>query len=135
MKEVLFKCYWNENKECVNWMECDGCDLQPANEDKPNGRKPPVKLKFVRDIDYCTGKPTGEIPECPSCGEMPYSTEVCKFCGQRFIQDDKVKEYNKPAPTVELECPVCGGKFIGSRSKYNNHFHGKCESCGTVIME
>lgn len=46
-----------------------------------------------------------------------------------------IKNYNKPAPVVELECPVCGGKLVGSRSKYNNHFRGICESCGAVIME
>lgn len=130
-----FKCYWHKDKDCINENYCNGCYMQPPNKNKDNGKKPPVKIKWVRDYDYSTGGLTGEIPECPSCGEMPYSTEVCIFCGQRFIQDDKIKEYNEPAPIVELECPICGGKIVGSRSRYNNHFHGKCESCGAVIME
>ena len=31
-------------------------------------------------------------PECPYCGEMPYSTKRCVFCGQRFIQDEAIAE-------------------------------------------
>ena len=26
-------------------------------------------------------------PECPYCGEMPYSYEQCQFCGQRFVKE------------------------------------------------
>lgn len=33
----------------------------------------------------------GMIPECPICGEMPYSTEQCYWCGQRFVQDEEVE--------------------------------------------
>lgn len=89
--------------------------------------KPPVKLPIVFD-GY------GMIPECPICGEMPYSTEQCHWCGQRFIQDKEVEEYNKP-DECEFECFVCGGKIKGVRSKYNGHFHGKCEKCGLTIIE
>lgn len=29
----------------------------------------------------------GLEPECPNCGEMPYSESVCYFCGQRFTNE------------------------------------------------
>lgn len=45
----------------------------------------------------------GMIPECPICGEMPYSTKQCHWCGQRFIQDKEVEEYEKPL-TKEVTC-------------------------------
>lgn len=89
--------------------------------------KPPVKLPVVFD-GY------GMIPECPVCHDMPYSTEQCHWCGQRFIQDDEIIEYSKPKQ-AERTCIVCGGRMIGIESKYNGHFHGKCENCGAVIME
>lgn len=89
--------------------------------------KPPIKLPIVFDG-------FGMIPECPICHDMPYSTEQCHWCGQRFIQDDEVKEYNK-ADEYEIKCPTCGGKIVGVRSKYNGHFHGQCKKCGIVIME
>lgn len=89
--------------------------------------KPPVKLPIVFD-GY------GMIPECPICHDMPYSTEQCHWCGQRFIQDDEVKEYNR-ADEYEIKCPACGGKMVGVRSTYNGHFHGQCKKCGIVIME
>ena len=77
------------------------------------------------------------VPECPRCGEMPYSTKRCVFCGQRFIQDETIAEYNKPPEKVVRNCPMCGGEktLVGTRAKCNGHFHGKCEKCGCVRME
>lgn len=89
--------------------------------------KPPVKLPIVYD-GY------GDIPMCPTCRDMPYSTEQCHWCGQRFIQDEEVEEYNKPNEAT-MECPACGGTMEGVRSKYNGHFHGTCRDCGARIIE
>lgn len=49
------------------------------------GLRKPVPLRWV---DYFDGMrdeivSAGE-PQCPHCGEMPYSTKQCQFCGQRF---------------------------------------------------
>lgn len=94
------------------------------------GKKEPVKLPIVRD-DF-----GGRIPICPICGEMPYSTEQCHFCGQRFIQDKEIEEYNTP-DTGTMDCFKCGGKgtvrFI--RSKYNGHKSGECTKCGMSFIE
>lgn len=105
----------------------------------PIGRlRKPVRLVWVDDYDVSTDSIIhNAIPECPHCGEMPYSTKRCVFCGQRFIQDDRTAEFNKPPEKEKLDCPSCGGKgtLIGTRAKINGHFHGKCEKCGCVIMQ
>ena len=92
-----------------------------------NESKPPVKLPIVFD-GY------GMIPECPNCGEMPYSTEQCYFCGIRFKQTDEVKEYATPI-LVDMKCPICGEVGNANKSRYNGHRHFKCEKCGCVMME
>lgn len=53
------------------------------------GLRKPLPLKWVPHYDCQTDTyvPAGE-PECPHCGEMPYSTERCVFCGQRFTQEE-----------------------------------------------
>jgi|GEM_PF-4398473 len=38
------------------------------------------------DID-----PTRKWSLCPRCGEMPYSTEWCLLCGQRFTKEEEIK--------------------------------------------
>lgn len=52
-----------------------------------NLRKP-VKLNWIDSFNGMTDEiiRNGE-PQCPRCKEMPYSTEQCVFCGQRFIKD------------------------------------------------
>ena len=49
------------------------------------GLRRPVPLRWV---DYFDGMRdeivTAGEPQCPRCGEMPYSTIQCQFCGQRF---------------------------------------------------
>ena len=60
------------------------------------------------------------IPECPICGEMPYSTEQCYWCGQRFVQDEEVEEYATPQ-TIKGNCFNCGADVVIHVSKYNGH--------------
>ena len=124
------KCYWKDIK-CENGFFCDHCDHQPAPEEKANGKKTPVKIGWAEEFGG------GVYPKCPACGEMPYSTERCVFCGQRFIQDEKVKEFNEPMPEERMDCLICGGKgtIVGQRARTNGHFHGRCANCGAVMME
>lgn len=89
--------------------------------------KEPVKLPIVFD-GY------GNIPMCPVCGEMPYSTEQCHWCGQRFIQDEEVEEYEKPL-TQNGKCPNCGKDIVIHISKYNGHKHFLCGRCGMAVTE
>ena len=54
------------------------------------GLRKPVPLKWVDGLNS-----RGEIvrncdPQCPRCGEMPYSYTQCQFCGQRFTEDDRM---------------------------------------------
>lgn len=86
---------------------CGCCEYQPADDDKPNGKKDPVELVYHNDYGMMT-------PYCPSCGEMAYSYDRCVFCGQKFI--DKKPPKNK----VEIigatpfgdgyKCDKCGEK-------------------------
>lgn len=102
------------------------------------GLRKPVSLEWIDSFDGMSDKiiKNGE-PKCPYCGEMPYSTKKCVFCGQRFVQDEAVREYNKPTEVETQDCIMCGEKdsVVGTRAKINNHFHGKCEKCGAVYME
>ena len=92
-----------------------------------NEKKEPVKLPIVFD-GY------GMIPQCPTCGEMPYSLEQCYWCGQRFIQDEETIEYAKPQ-TVAMRCFNCGTLGEATVSKYNGHKHFHCKVCGCSMME
>ena len=128
-----FPCHWHEDVVCSVGRMCDGCEHQPAPQDKQNGKAPPVPLKW--ESDYM-GRGMG-FPICPACGDMPYSTERCIFCGQPFIQDERTKAYNEPPEVERYDCLVCGGKgtVVGGRSKSNDHFHGICEACGCRVLE
>ena len=124
---------------CSFWDKAEHERIEKAKEEAQEKRRnelweiyakrEPIKLPIVND-GY------GMIPECPICGEMPYSTEQCYWCGQRFIQDKEIEEYNKPDGGV-MDCPRCGsmGTFEYTKSKYNGHKHGRCTKCGAVIME
>ena len=107
------------------------------NGDKPNIGNSPVHLKWEPHFDFCTDKVTGEEPVCPACGEFPYNTERCAFCGQAFVQDEKAIKFSEPAPVEYMMCPLCfepnGVEF--TRSKLNGHKHGRCKACGNVLME
>jgi len=52
----------------------------------------PLPIKWVVRFDSYTNRiiPNGE-PECPRCGEMPYSNEQCVFCGQRFSPENNLE--------------------------------------------
>lgn len=130
-----------DDKACVSyWDRAEEERLEKLHEeDVENRRKElwaiyaerePIKLPIVTD------EFGGRIPECPICGEMPYDTEQCHWCGQRFIQDAELEEYNKPDEWLE-DCPSCGGKktMKVGRTKYNGHKHGSCSACGMSWME
>ena len=58
----------------------------------PNFRN--VWTNLAREADWCEPDywfelPQGLWPECPRCGEMPYSETQCQFCGQRFTKEDE----------------------------------------------
>ena len=84
-----FTCHWNKGILCDRGLMCRGCEHQPEDDDKPNGKKPPVKLRWIPSYDSTVDKiiPEGE-PQGPACGQMPYSTERCIFCGQKFLKED-----------------------------------------------
>lgn len=126
-------CYWNNNILCENGRMCDGCKHQPAPDDKKNGKAPPLPLEWEPDFE---GRGMG-WPICPACGEMPYSTERCVFCGQQFIQDETVKAYNAPPEEIRMDCFKCGGKgtVTANRTNSNGHLRWKCEACGSLHVE
>ena len=104
-------------------------DVEKRREElwKIYAEKEPMKLPIVFD-GY------GGIPMCPICGEMPYSTEQCHWCGQRFIQDKEVEEYEKPM-IENGKCPKCGADIVIHISKYNGHRHFHCDKCGISVMQ
>lgn len=124
-------CHWNKRLVCKKCFYCDACKHQPAADDKENGKAEPVQLWWTEDYDG------GRIPECPSCGQMPYSLERCIFCGQKFLPDALTEELSKPPEEVRMDCPSCGGEntLVGARARSNGHFHGRCTACGCVVME
>lgn len=132
VKSLKHNCHWNEKLVCERQLMCEGCEYQPKDDEKVNGKKEPIQIGWEKDPYNC-----GVFPYCPACGEMAYSVERCVFCGQRFVQDQRTDEWNKPPETVKRNCPKCGGikSLVGTRSKVNGHFHGKCEKCGCILME
>ena len=88
--DVTMFCHWNKRLVCKKGFYCDTCKHQLAADDKENGKAEPVQLRWTEDYDG------GRVPECPSCGNMPYSLERCIFCGQRFLPDALTKEWSKP---------------------------------------
>ena len=127
-----------EHRACVDyWDRAEREHAEKEHEDAVEKRRAelwavyaqrePVKLPIVEDYG-------GRIPQCPVCGEMPYSTEQCHWCGQRFIQDEEVTEYAAPK-TIEWMCSNCGTLGRASISKYNGHKSFKCENCGFAFIE
>lgn len=100
------RCHWDKDRKCENSLFCGMCEFQPADDDKPNGKNEPVKVRFENDYGMM-------VPYCPSCGEMAYSTERCVFCGQKFIETDAPK--NKT-------------KIIGATLTENGDY--RCDKCG-----
>ena len=111
--------------------------IRKLHEETKNN--PPVKLQFVSSYDYRTDKiiPLSE-PECPYCGEMPYSLEECVFCGTKFLQEDadlvKYKEINTGKKQEIMKCQNCGHNTL--RVSFFKQYgrwqvaHGECSSCG-----
>ena len=130
---TCFPCHWHENIVCAKGQMCDGCENQPSPEKKKNGNAPPLPLDWA---PACDGQGMG-WPVCPACGEMPYSTIRCLFCGQQFIQDRRVQKYNEPPDELREDCPACGGRgtLIGYRNRANGHFSGVCVACGSHVLE
>jgi hypothetical protein len=50
-------------------------------------RRAPIPIGWQKSYSDYGGHPDGLWPECPRCGEMPYSEEQCQFCGQRFLKE------------------------------------------------
>ena len=92
--DIKLKCHWHDFI-CENNMMCEECKHQPADDDKPNGKKEALPISWEADFEDSVA------PYCPSCGEMPYNLQRCVFCGQKFIQDEKTKEWSKPQKAME----------------------------------
>ena len=124
-------CHWDGDLVCKRRYLCGGCPHQPDDDEKGNGKAEPVHIRWVVDCDG------SKIPECPSCGEMPYSVKRCTFCGQKFLTDAIADAWNEPLEEERMDCLVCGGKgtIVGTRAKSNGHFHGRCTACGCLVME
>ena len=125
------------DKACVHWWNKEEHErIERLNDEAQENRrkelwkiyakKDPIKLPIVND-GY------GMIPECPICGEMPYSTEQCYWCDQRFVQDEEVEEYATPQ-TINGICFNCGADVVIHVSKYNGHKSYHCNKCGCSIM-
>lgn len=136
------KSYWRDispdDKACYEyWDKDEQNELDRLRDDEQENRRKelwaiyskrdPVNLPIVNDG-------FGWIPKCPVCGEMPYSTTQCHWCGQRFLQDEVVEEYNK-LEFKKMECPMCGAKMTVTVSRYNGHKSGHCEKCGARFIE
>lgn len=84
------------DRACIHWWNKEEhLRIEKANKEAEKNcgvfmlKKEPIKLPIVND-GY------GMIPKCPVCGEMPYSTKQCHWCGQKFVQDEEVEEHFKP---------------------------------------
>lgn len=130
LEERKFTCHWHKNLICEHELNCQSCKYQPDDNEKPNGKNVPILIKWETDF-------AGTMPVWPACGEMPYGLDRCIFCGQKFIKDERAKEWEQPQKVERMDCPVCGGKdtMEFTRSKYNGHKHGCCTACGTKFME
>lgn len=60
---------------------------------------------------------------------------------KRIIDNAVTVQKPKKKPEMEwneimMDCPACGGRgtLTGTRAD-NGHFHGRCEACGTILME
>ncbi len=119
--------YWDkENHERIKQLQAEAEENRRKELWAAYSGREPVKLPIIND-GY------GMIPECPVCGEMPYSTEQCHWCGQKFIQDDDIKEYAKSVKK-KMKCINCGADVIADVSKYNGHIRYSCAKCGASVM-
>ena len=136
MKDFKFTCHWDKSLECTNGMFCDICEHQPEDDEKENGRKEPVRIRWQNDYGMI-------MPYCPSCGEMAYSTERCKFCGQKFIKEEKHPWTKKEVTGGVLDddgiltCDACGSHDMElishSRGEGFFDYTWRCRGCGARI--
>ena len=133
---MTWKCYFDDSRECENELFCGLCEFQPDDDEKKNGKNPPVSIDWRTEYGMT-------VPYCPSCGEMAYSTDRCVFCGQRLIDtSEKAARKQRFEGVIEREegiyCPECGGN-LEDTSKLVSHMDGireygmsyQCE-CGHV---
>lgn len=126
------RCHWHKDMACDHDLLCGSCEHQLADDDKPNGRKDPVKVELRNEYGMTA-------PYCPSCGEMAYSMERCVFCGQMFLPE-------KREPKREINGMVeQNGKAVCEKCRTESlhllsHTDGTdfyintyvCEHCGNV---
>ena len=130
------RCHWDKDRICENSLFCGMCEFQPADDDKPNGRKDPVPIRWENDYGMMT-------PYCPSCGEMAYSTERCVFCGQRLLPIENPRKNvteitgGHADDDGNLRCDECGSDELLLVSHEDGAtFYGytyKCAKCGSRI--
>jgi len=132
------KEYWDRaEQERQELEEAQKREMERQEKWVKNRDNPPRPAVFKRDIDYITGKPTGEMPYCPNCEELLYNLDRCYFCGQAILEDDHMREWNKPPETIQMDCISCKGKGTVTAviSSYNGHRHGRCSACGASFIE
>jgi len=79
--EKTSKCYWAEDVRRPSvYPKSETCKHLPNPEDKPNGKLPPIPLRWKNyAIEH------GQLwPLCPACGKITLSAERCFYCGQLF---------------------------------------------------
>lgn len=127
-----------EDHACAHWWDKEEHErIKRVNQENTEKRrrelwtiyseKEPISLPIVQD-GY------GTIPKCPVCGEMPYSTEQCHWCGQHFLQDEEIKKYAEPK-IQKGSCPNCGAPIDIHISSYNGHKYFHCDACKMTVME
>ena len=47
----VIRCHWDKDFRCGVGRMCRGCEHQPEDDDKPNGKMPPVKLLWVPTLN------------------------------------------------------------------------------------
>ena len=134
--ESTVKCHWDRERICKNGMFCGMCEYQPADDDKLNGRKDPVPIRWENDYGMM-------MPYCPSCGEMAYSTERCVFCGQKLLPTEQPQKNEREIiggyadKEGILRCDKCKGDELAVVSHEDgSNFFGwtyKCERCGNHV--
>lgn len=130
--------YWDKaeyEEECKKREEEQEAKRLKAWEE--NKDKPPVKIGWGTSYDHRTDSCV-PIIECPTCGEMPYSTEQCHWCGTRFIQNDEQLqtwlEANSGSKEEITDC-YCGGKntkhimYHKAQGEWRVS-NGWCDKCG-----
>lgn len=130
------RCHWDKDRICENGLYCGMCEFQPADDDKPNGKNEPVKLRFQNDYGMM-------MPYCPSCGKMAYSTERCVFCGQKLLPTEPPQKNEREIigghadEEGVLRCDECNGDELSLVSHEDGaNFFGytyKCRQCGNSV--